>query len=321
MGNPAAFAESVVALARALGARYVIPIGEPALLALLPRRGELPPGAIPWPSLDTVRNICDKRLVLEAAPAEGISVPRQVVLADRSSLRDELPLTWPVVAKPSRSVAGASGAWQKLRVRHAANAAELRLVVDQLPDAAFPLLLQERVVGPGIGIFLLIWDGVVRAAFAHRRIREKPPAGGVSVYREAIAADPGLVEKSRALLARFGWNGVAMVEYKLDERTGVPALMEINGRFWGSLQLRDRCWRGLSPAPPRVRRRRHGATTHLPRGYSAPVVVGRRGSPAGAPSSFARSAGPSTGLARPDRCRRAIPSRPWCRPGRDSPCG
>ncbi len=28
-----------------------------------------------------------------------------------------------------------------------------------------------------------------------------------------------------------------MVEYKVDERTGVPILMEINGRFWGSLQL------------------------------------------------------------------------------------
>ena len=28
-----------------------------------------------------------------------------------------------------------------------------------------------------------------------------------------------------------------MVEYKVDERTGIPMLMEINGRFWGSLQL------------------------------------------------------------------------------------
>jgi predicted ATP-grasp superfamily ATP-dependent carboligase len=28
-----------------------------------------------------------------------------------------------------------------------------------------------------------------------------------------------------------------MVEYKVDERTGTPMLMEINGRFWGSLQL------------------------------------------------------------------------------------
>ena len=28
-----------------------------------------------------------------------------------------------------------------------------------------------------------------------------------------------------------------MVEYKLDATTGTPYLMEINGRFWGSLQL------------------------------------------------------------------------------------
>jgi predicted ATP-grasp superfamily ATP-dependent carboligase len=28
-----------------------------------------------------------------------------------------------------------------------------------------------------------------------------------------------------------------MVEYKMEARTGTPYLMEINGRFWGSLQL------------------------------------------------------------------------------------
>jgi predicted ATP-grasp superfamily ATP-dependent carboligase len=39
------------------------------------------------------------------------------------------------------------------------------------------------------------------------------------------------------VLRDFKWNGVAMVEYKLDAYSGVPYLMEINGRFWGSLQL------------------------------------------------------------------------------------
>ncbi len=73
--------------------------------------------------------------------------------------------------------------------------------------------------------------------FSHRRIREKPPSGGVSVYRESIAADAGLVARSRALLDRFSWQGVAMIEFKVDEATGTPYLMEINGRFWGSLQL------------------------------------------------------------------------------------
>ena len=28
-----------------------------------------------------------------------------------------------------------------------------------------------------------------------------------------------------------------MLEYKQDHRSGVPFLMEVNGRFWGSLQL------------------------------------------------------------------------------------
>ena len=57
------------------------------------------------------------------------------------------------------------------------------------------------------------------------------------MYRESIALDPELLARSRALLDRFEWNGVAMIEYKIDEATGTPYLMEINGRFWGSLQL------------------------------------------------------------------------------------
>jgi predicted ATP-grasp superfamily ATP-dependent carboligase len=99
------------------------------------------------------------------------------------------------------------------------------------------LLLQQRIVGPGIGIFLLLWDGKQAAQFAHRRLCEKPPSGGVSVYRESIAVDEALRDQSRALLEHFAWRGVAMVEYKRDMETGRAYLMEVNGRFWGSLQL------------------------------------------------------------------------------------
>jgi predicted ATP-grasp superfamily ATP-dependent carboligase len=106
-----------------------------------------------------------------------------------------------------------------------------------MDPGAFPLLLQQRIVGPGLGIFLLVWDGDTVATFSHRRLREKPPSGGVSVYRESVVADPTLVARSKALLDHFDWRGVAMIEYKIDEVTGTPYLMEINGRFWGSLQL------------------------------------------------------------------------------------
>ena len=98
-------------------------------------------------------------------------------------------------------------------------------------------LIQEKLNGEGQGVFLFVWDGELKSAFCHRRLREKPPSGGVSVYRESIPLDHNLVDKSFALLQALRWNGVAMVEFKVDARDGVPKLMEVNGRFWGSLQL------------------------------------------------------------------------------------
>ncbi|HEX5387025.1 MAG TPA: ATP-grasp domain-containing protein [Gemmatimonadales bacterium] len=239
LNQPEQFAEAVAELVRREGAALVLPIAEPAMLALLAQREALSPARVPFPDLATFRDLSNKALLLDAAPACGIAVPAQHTLrqvADLAAIPED-GLRFPIVAKPARSVAEADGRRYKLGVSHAASRAELAQALEGLPAAAYPVLLQERIVGPGVGIFLLLWRGELVAQFAHRRLREKPPSGGVSVYRESIAADPELVARSRALLERFGWQGVAMVEYKLDERTGTPYLMEVNGRFWGSLQL------------------------------------------------------------------------------------
>ena len=53
---------------------------------------------------------------------------------------------------------------------------------------------------------------------------------------ESVAVDPRLQEFSQRLLDSVGWHGVAMVEFKMTPE-GTPYLIEINGRFWGSLQL------------------------------------------------------------------------------------
>lgn len=239
LSNPTGFVASVAARCRSWAVGMVLPITEPSLLALLPARDDLGGVHIPFPAADVFRAISDKARVMEAAAEVGISVPEQRVLlhpTDRAAILPS-PLPFPVVLKPARSVGEADGSRRKVGVRHAANPAQIRRELDALPAAAYPLLVQQRVIGPGVGIFLLLHDGEPVATFAHRRIREKPPSGGVSVYRESIAADPELVQRSTELLRRFDWEGVAMVEYKLDGATGTPYLMEINGRFWGSLQL------------------------------------------------------------------------------------
>ena len=44
-------------------------------------------------------------------------------------------------------------------------------------------------------------------------------------------------EAAERLLRALGWYGVAMVEFRRDPRDGRYKLIEVNHRFWGSLQL------------------------------------------------------------------------------------
>jgi predicted ATP-grasp superfamily ATP-dependent carboligase len=237
--EPLQFGRVIEALCAEENAAVLIPIAEASMLALLPLRESLAPTTIPFPDTSSFAAISDKQRVLGEAARLGISVPKSVAVNDRASLAGVglVQLEYPVVIKPARSVSGGEGERIKLGVSYAENLDELRQKLGALPDAAFPVLLQQRIVGPGTGIFLLMWDGITRARFAHRRISEKPPNGGVSVYCESVAVEASLIAASEKLLGQFGWQGVAMVEYKRDARTGVPYLMEVNGRFWGSLQL------------------------------------------------------------------------------------
>lgn len=235
LADAAGFVDAVARLCTQMRVDVAMPVSEAALLAVLPLRDRIT-ARLPFASLDDVRAICDKARVLAAATTHGIAVPTQVVAhAPEDAARWSGP--FPVVLKPSRSVVASGDRRIKTSVSYASDPRQLAAALDATPREAYPVLLQHRVVGPGTAISVLVWDGKLRAAFAHRRIREKPPSGGVSVVREAIPLDRALLDRSVALLGDFNWQGVAMVEFKVDAGTETPYLMEINGRLWGSLQL------------------------------------------------------------------------------------
>ncbi len=239
LAAPGAYADAVDRAIGGTGAEVLLPISEASLLALLPRAPQL--GVIvPMPTLAAFERSRDKAVVLEVARGLGIGVPAQRVAASPADVPRPEEIRFPVVLKPARSVIedlSGDGARAKSAVAQATDAAAYAAALRAIPAAAYPLLIQERIVGPGAGVFLLVWEGEPLAAFDHRRLREKPPSGGVSVYRESTAVDERSLALSLELLRRFDWRGVAMVEFKTDQRTGRPYLMEINGRFWGSLQL------------------------------------------------------------------------------------
>lgn len=233
-----AYRGAVAALVARLDVGVVLPVSEASTLALL-QPGTLPPAVIvPTSSLAQFHRACDKAWVLQTASTLGISVPSQWTLDHAGAALPALaPGDFPLVIKPSRSVVEGPGGRRKLGVGYAANRAELDAVLTELGPEAGPVLLQQRIEGPGMGVFFLRWNGRVLATFAHRRIREKPPSGGVSVCCESVSLAPSLRDSALRLLDALDWNGVAMVEFKQDRRSGQPYLMEINPRFWGSLQL------------------------------------------------------------------------------------
>lgn len=217
----------------------LLPVTDITTLTIDAHRARMPPGcALPFPDLDTVRTVADKAAMMALAEKLGVDIPRTLTLGSAADpAASAQSLDFPLVIKPCKSRVATETGWIYTAVSYAHDAAELQRLLGNLDPRVFPVLLQEKIVGPGMGVFICANRGRVLAGFAHQRLREKPPSGGVSVLRESVALDPLAFEFSARLLEELKWDGVAMVEFKRDVRDGRPKLMEINGRFWGSLQL------------------------------------------------------------------------------------
>jgi predicted ATP-grasp superfamily ATP-dependent carboligase len=187
-----------------------------------------------------------KAATLVIAKECGIRIPAQFSLDDivsngssaqasATGTRPRTEIRFPLVAKPANKSSN-----QRDSTRYFHSLKDLEQAIYSTPGFGPEWLLQEYCPGVGVGVDVLLWDGKLVAAFQHRRVKEYPSTGGVSVMSVSEPLDPKLLEASVRLLQRMGWHGPAMVEYRFDPETGSATLMEINGRFWGSLALATR---------------------------------------------------------------------------------
>jgi predicted ATP-grasp superfamily ATP-dependent carboligase len=195
------------------------------------------------PPSEILEHALDKRLTVEAAGRVGVRVPRTWALHSIEELNGILDqVSYPCVIKPrvSRYWDGV-GTLRSGTVRYANSADALRTAFTDLYRLGPLPLVQELVEGRGVGVFILADRGKVRVVFSHRRVREANPTGGAASLSESIAPDQRLVAPAIRLVESLGWHGVAMAEFKDPGAPGSPALMEINGRLWGSLPLSIAC--------------------------------------------------------------------------------
>ena len=235
--DPGGFVEAIVELVRRRGINCIIPIADITTFLVTANRDRFEPECrVPFADAATIERAADKVDIIRTAQRVGVPVPASVIVESADEIASH-ELTFPLVIKPWRSRIPTAAGWASTSVSFAADLESLRHDLASRAAHEFPVMLQERIEGPGVGVFACYRGGRPVAMFSHRRLRERPPWGGVSVLCESIDLPPSTRQFAVALLDAIEWHGVAMVEFKVDRRDNLPKLMEVNGRFWGSLQL------------------------------------------------------------------------------------
>jgi predicted ATP-grasp superfamily ATP-dependent carboligase len=186
---------------------------------------------VPVADYEYLRIAADKSAGLKLAEKLGVPIPKTYYPETLMDVRETAKtLNYPVVVK---------GSLETGKVRYASSPVQLENRCIELsqssPDRKLPLI-QEYIPGRGYGFFALFNKGKPKCFFMHKRILEYPPTGGPSVVAESVY-EPKLKEYGIKLMSALNWNGVAMAEFKLDLRNGKFVFIEMNPKFWGSLDL------------------------------------------------------------------------------------
>lgn len=188
------------------------------------------------PPLELVRLASDKYCVSRKAIEAGVGTPR----TERVTCSSDV---WPAAQRVGFPliIKGRYEYGQKI-VAHVRTEAELESTFNVLCQEfglrtadQYPVL-QEYIPGWGCGFFAIYHHGNIKRLFMHRRIREYPVAKGISSCAESFF-DDNLRQSGMKLLDHLQWHGVAMAEFRFDERDKTFKLIEVNPKFWGSLAL------------------------------------------------------------------------------------
>ena len=226
----------------------ILAISEGHLLQLAPLKGTLGDCKILTPGAAELDLVLDKQRTLEIAHEIGLRVPiswqprgEEDFALRAAELDYPVVLKWPNVHDVTDLLAANGLEW--LKAEYASGPADLVARLERYrPIGTWPLV-QSWCPGEGFGQMLHMHRGSSTLHFQHRRLRECPPSGGVSSFCEAVPLHRhrDQMALSEKLLEAIGWEGPAMVEYRHDPETGHYWLMEVNGRFWGSLPLAYHC--------------------------------------------------------------------------------
>lgn len=213
----------------------IIPLTDPACQLCLSCYKELSGlTKLGMPSLSSFAYAHDKAKLMQLCEDSGVPFPSSILVKDLEDI-DLSSVRFPVFAKPIHSCCVVGDQLLSFRPRRVENAEELENVL-RFCIGNVPVLVQEEIRGIGVGVYALVKEGLILSSLQQNRLHE-PLSGGGGSYRVATELTPQLRDYAELLLKKTKWTGPIMIEFRGDPDSNQWSVMEINGRFWGSLAL------------------------------------------------------------------------------------
>jgi predicted ATP-grasp superfamily ATP-dependent carboligase len=187
--------------------------------------------SIPVPSKESYEIACDKGRATETAMKAGVSCPETIIPANIEELNKiASKVKLPAVIKPRKS-SGSRG------IRAVYTKEELisqyLQVHEQYP---FPMIQEKIGLGERFDVCLLYDNNnSLKASFVQKELRHFPVDIGPSTLQESVVSEE-LMNMALAIMGKLPWKGIAELEFMIDSNDRKPKFMEINTRFWASLQ-------------------------------------------------------------------------------------
>ncbi|MDF2606147.1 MAG: D-aspartate ligase [Bacillales bacterium] len=210
----------------------LIPMDDTILKLLIENRKFIKNYKCILPSKEAYNTACDKFETIKLSMKQNIDCPKSYLPKDNLDLLQIADIiTYPAIIKP-RISSGSRG------IRKAENKEQLITIFNKVKNIYNIPLIQEFVPTGDRYDVCLVYDcnSEIKATFVQKEIRHFPIEMGPSTVQESVKYDE-LIERSVRLLQPLKWTGIVEVEYMVDPRNNEPKLMEINPRFWNSLDL------------------------------------------------------------------------------------
>jgi predicted ATP-grasp superfamily ATP-dependent carboligase len=212
----------------------VMPVLEDQMLELAKHKNKFP-CTVAFPEYSVLEKTSNKKTILERARELNIPCPPTFFFRDHDNdttkFNDlENMMTFPAVIKPLRGHGGEG-------ISFVNSADQLIKNYNGSVKKHGPVMVQEKIqYDERYSVAVIMnFDQEIRSSCVLKDLRYYPVDSGPATCVETIYR-PDLVAYAQEILASLNFYGVAELDFVHDARNNTSLLMEINPRFWGSLQ-------------------------------------------------------------------------------------